>query len=172
MTGRLTETGMRWVPVFFFIWLIAAAPATAGDNPAGTADPFSCPVHYEESKARIALIRAEYERLSADIDREIDRVRGLIIAAGDPAAREELLAALSDLERRRAGGLSRALTAVGDIRVEDRERHISDTIALPPPTYMAPDRLLAGTSVSDIFGPEVDLAGYLKIRLSGDISRG
>ncbi len=163
---------MRWVPVFFFIWLFAAAsPAAAGDNPAGTADPFSCPVHYDDSRTRIELIRAEYVRLSADIDREIDRIKGLIVAAGDPAVREELVGTLSDLERRRADGLSRALTAVGDIRVEDTRRHISDTIALPPPTYMAPDRLLAGTSVSDIFGPEVDLAGYLKIRLSGDISR-
>ena len=35
---------------------------------------------------------------------------------------------------------------------------------------MAPDRLLAGNSFSDLFGPEVDLAGYLKIRLAGDIS--
>lgn len=170
MTGRFRLAGTRWVPVFFFFCLITAAPALADPDTGVAADSFSCPVRYEESKAEIELIRAEYERLSADIEREIDRLKGLIVAADDPAVRRELVEALSDLERRRTDALARALTAVGDVRVRDTRRHISETIASPPPTYMAPDRLFAGTAVSDIFGPEVDLAGYLKIRLSGDIS--
>lgn len=161
---------MRWVPVFFFAWSLAAAlpaPANAEDRAAG---PFSQPVHYDESTSEINRIRAEFEKVSADIDREIRRVQELIVGAGDPADRALLLGQLSALEARRAEELARALTAVGDVRVEDARRHVTEAIVCPPPAYMAPDRLLAGDAVADLFGPDVDLSGYLKIRLSGDIS--
>ncbi|MBN2224612.1 MAG: DUF1302 family protein [Deltaproteobacteria bacterium] len=162
---------MLWVPVFFFIGLLLPViPAAADAEPEYSVDPFSCQVHYEQSQARIDRIRADFEELSESIDREIGRVRRLIIDADDPAVREKLLTGLSDLEARRTEALARALSAVGDVRVEDTQRHVSETIACPPPAYMAPDRLLAGNSFSDLFGPEVDLAGYLKIRLAGDIS--
>jgi hypothetical protein len=168
---EIRKTGMRWVPVFFFIGLFLPVFAAAADDaPVEATDPFSSPVHYEESRARIEEIRADFEEVSADIDREIERITQGIIDAEDPAVREELLGRMADLERRRGDALSRALTAVGDVRVADTLEHVAETIAAPPPAYLAPDRLLAATSVTDLFGPEVDLAGYLKMRVAGDIS--
>ena len=84
----IRETGMLWVPVFFFIGLLLTRyPGCGRRRVAIAADPFSCPVHYEQSQARIDRIRADFEEQSESIDREIGRVRRLIIDADDPAVR-------------------------------------------------------------------------------------
>jgi hypothetical protein len=160
------------VSVFIFaLAIVGPAPARAQETPpGGGTDPFVPPVHSEEIRAQIDLIRADYIKKSDEIDREAERLTADIISADDPAVREGLVRRLSTLERERREALSRALAEIGDLRVKDAEREIEKSVASPAPRYMNPGRLFAAGDLSDLLGPEVDLSGYLRVRVSGDIS--
>jgi hypothetical protein len=166
------KTGAIVVPVFFFVWAIVGPTSARAQDavPGNGADPFSPPVHSEEIRVKIDLIRADYVKKSEEIDREAERLTAEIVAADDPAVRERLVARLSALEGERRDALSRALAEIGDLRVRDARQEIEKSIASPPPSYMNPQRLFAAGDLSDLFGPEVDLSGYLRVRVSGDVS--
>jgi hypothetical protein len=76
------------VSVFIFaLAIVGPAPARAQETPpGGGTDPFVPPVHSEEIRAQIDLIRADYIKKSDEIDREAERLTADIISADDPAA--------------------------------------------------------------------------------------
>ena len=127
-------------------------------------------IHDEEIFLKIEEIKEGLASRLSEIDSDIETIRGEIVNSNDSRAREELMGELTSLEDERLTLVATALLEIGDLRVEDAEKNLMEFISSPPPRYMRPEHLLASEETFDLFGPEVEFGGYLKIRTNVDIS--
>ncbi|MBN1881530.1 MAG: hypothetical protein JW885_05090 [Deltaproteobacteria bacterium] len=157
--------------LFFFFCAVFASPTLARDETIEpTADYLNPPIHHEDIRILVEDVRKYLLARLSSIDENIERVTAALILADDPVLRRELVDELEELTRLRSETIAVAVAEIGDLRVRDVERSVEKLATSPKPVII--DRMNLSriqSSLDDLFAPETEFGGYLKMRCNTDI---
>ena len=177
MTGvKMRRTGigcaMILIPFFIFspLFQIPALPEDLIKK--NNDDPFHPPLMHDSLRFSLARLNEDFTYKLSIIDEEIKKLSNSIVSETKRDDRDALMSELLSLENKRAELIITTLNAIGDLRLIDMEKTLTELVVAPPKNVAERPRvLLASASPLDLFSPEAEFGGYLKLRLSGDLYR-
>ncbi|MBN1572525.1 MAG: hypothetical protein JW984_04930 [Deltaproteobacteria bacterium] len=172
--GRVEPIVWSALLVFFVILLSSPIFAQDGILREGP-DPFNPPVHFDETKKEINLIKKEHDRRLSEISGKIERVKRRIVESEDTDERERLMGLLTSLEDERLKIATNAIQKVADLRVKDAQMKLASLVNESPEEhytkFINPSRLLASKGLFDVFGAEPEFGGYIRTRFAADLQK-